>query len=135
MRMGKGRGWFGERKRHSQAARGVSTVKDKAPHGAPLLASVNDMRMAEKIRAAISATEESAIIAVSVNMENAIEWIEEVTYGPKYTDTPVSKGELRKAYRNIDRLMTNAIKAETSVRRKKQLRDVRTAARIAKAQL
>ncbi len=134
--MGKGRGWFGERKRHADAARKGQMDKYlyQISHNVPL-ASVADLRHAEKIRAAISATEESAVVAVSVKMENAIEWIEEVTYGPKYTDTPVSKSELKKAYSNIDRLMTSAIKAEPNVRRKKQLRDVRSAARIARAQL
>ncbi len=133
--MGKGRGWHGERRKHSLAAQGVSTKPHIARIQALLPASAADMRLAEKVRAAISATEESPILVVSVNMENAVEWMEEVTYGPKYEGASVSKGELRKAYGNIDRLMTNAIKAEPNVGRKKQLRDVRTAARIAKGQL
>ncbi len=134
--MGKGRGWFGERKRHAAAARKGQMDKYlyPSPHDA-LLATAGDLRRAEQVRDAISATEESPVLVVSVNMENVVEWIEEVTYGPKYTDTPVSRGELGKAYQNIDRLMTKAIKAEPNARRKKQLRDVRSAARIAKAQL
>ncbi len=135
--MGKGRGWFGERKRHAAAARKGQLDKYlyQTPHGTPLLASADDMRHAEQVRDAITATEESAIVAVEVHMENAIEWIQEVTYGPEGRLASPTKSELGRAYLNIDRLMTNAIKAELNVRRKKQLRDVRTAARIAKSQL
>ncbi len=139
---GKGRGWHGDSKEHALAAQGIPTRQSTVPIGK--MASASDMTLANKVLNALYHTEETDDEAIEVRMAEAIEQMEEVALGPSAVGIPVSKTEIRKAYDRVDSLLTKVMGTELADsaewpmptrRHKKAVRDVRTAARIAKAQL